>query len=103
MAIHGVADRNIECWICADPQYVAHALGVRVQELLVSDPKGRFESALGIGGGDLKENEITRLVRDAPLHAWLQKPSFEDFYEQVRDVGQRRGCQIENLRDSTAS
>jgi hypothetical protein len=98
LAIHGVADRNIECWFCADPEYVAQRLGIPAEELRVADPKGRFESAMGIDRSDRKEVEITSFVKEAPLHSWLGNPSFEDFYEQARDMSQLRGCKIENIR-----
>lgn len=100
LAIHGVADRNIECWLCADPDYIAQRLGIPAEEVRVADPKGRFESAIGIDRSDRKEGEITDLVKEAPLRSWLRNPSFEDFYEQALKMSQLRGCKIENIRQT---
>ena len=99
LAVHGVTDRNIECWICTDADYVANRLGIPAAELRVEDPKGRFETAMGITRDDKREDEIAQLVREAPLRQWLRSPSFEDFYEQVRRLSQMLGCEIENVRE----
>lgn len=99
LAVHGVCDRNIECWICIEAEYVAERLGVVVAALRVADPKGAFEGAMRITRDDRREPEIAELVRQAPLHRWLESVSFEDFYEQLRNKSARLGCQIENLRD----
>jgi len=99
LAIVGVADRNVECWICRDAAYVAERLGVSADVLSVADPKSGFESAIGLSRDDRKEAEIAALVLTAPLERWLDEPSFADFYEQLRDVSQRSGCAIENLRE----
>lgn len=98
-----VCDRNVESWICTDPGYIAAKTGVAVEEFEVEDPKGRFESAMGITSSDRKEREISELVRSAPLRTWLRSRSFEDFYEQLRDISQRQGCVIENLRERARS
>jgi pantoate kinase len=57
---------------------------------------------MGIDRDDRKEEAISDLVREAPLHSWLRNPSFEDFYNQVRRMSQRLGCQIENIREASA-
>jgi hypothetical protein len=98
-AIHGVPDRNVECWICQDRVWIAGQLGVTRDSLEGEDPKSAFERAMDITRDDKKETEIAELVRQAPLHSWLLSVSFEDFYEQVRDASQRSECEIENLRD----
>lgn len=99
LAIVGVPDRNIECWICAFPLFLSERLHVSPERFSVDDPKGQFEGAMGISGFDRREGEIFELVIDAPLHRWLTSPSFKDFYAQVRDMSQRQGCAIENLAD----
>jgi len=101
-AVHGVADRNVECWICADPDWTGRRLGLAPEQFRVQNPKGAFERASGIQRADRKEAEIAELVREAPLHKWLGRPSFEDFYEQLRARSQQLGCTIENLRDRAA-
>lgn len=102
LAVHGVADRNIECWICTNPEYVASKLGIHADILRINNPKKRFKTAMGINRDDRKEASISDLVKEAPLHSWLRNPSFEDFYEQVRDMRQGFGCQIENLREASS-
>lgn len=98
----GVADRNIECWLCADPQYVAQQTGRDPKEFEVDDPKGPFESAMSISRDDRKEKEIAGFVVTAPLDRWLKNSrSFEDFFDQLWRVSKQRDCEIENLRESS--
>lgn len=99
-AIHGVAQRNVECWICAAPEWLAKKLDVAVDAFRAHDPKKAFEQALEIDRDDRKEAEIAALVCQAPLKDWLTNPSFDDFYEQARDLSQQFGCLIENLREA---
>ncbi len=96
-AIHGVCERNIESWICADKNWIAKELGTEAKVFKVDDPKGTFEGLLNITRDDKKETEIAEIVQRAPLRNWLSVPSFKDFYEQVRDMSQVTGCTIENL------
>ncbi len=96
--VFGVPDRNIECWICADPHWLAEQVGGDAQLFMNNNPKNAFQVALGIGR-DKKEELISELVQRAPVHRWLVNRSFEDFYEQLRDCSQVHGCHIENLRD----
>lgn len=99
VSVIGVADRNVECWICCDANYVAGRIGGPSALFSVADPKGSFEGAMGISRANRKEREIAELVEKAPLHHWLRNDSFRDFYEQARDLSQRQDCQIENLLD----
>jgi len=41
---------------------------------------------------------IAELVQHAPLAHWLRNESFEEFYENARDVSQQLGCDVETLR-----
>lgn len=100
LAIHGVADRNVECWICAAPDWAAREIGANAADLKCDDPKGAFEGALGINRDDKREDRIAELVRDAPMRRWLSNTSFRDFYEQIRDRGQQLSCAVENLLES---
>ncbi len=100
LSIVAVPERNIECWICCNADYVATRLGVSAAEFRVPDPKDNFQTAMRIARDDRREAEIAELVREAPLQYWLASPSFSDFYEQVRDMSQQIGCEIENLRES---
>ena len=103
-AVYGMADRNIECWLCADARYIAERTGRAAEDFAVDDPKGAFESAMDVSRDDKRESEITQLVRNAPaevLQRWLQDSrSFEDFYDQLWTVSRQRECVIENLRES---
>ncbi len=101
-SVHGVADRNIECWICADPAWLAQQVGENALIFRTVDPKQAFERALGINRDDKKEDEIADLVRRAPVRSWLSNASFEDFYERIRDLSQLLGCEIQNERERNA-
>ena len=98
--LYGVADRNIECWLRADRDYLAQQLNMSPEALNVPDPKSAIEQALGITGYDRKEEEIASIVRDAPLRNWLRwSPSFETFYEDARTLSRQQGCLIPNERE----
>ena len=105
-AVYGMADRNIECWLCADAQYIAEQTGWEAEQFAVDDPKGAFESAMHVSRDDRRESEIAQFVREARadvLQHWLDKSrSFEDFYDQLLAVSRQRECVIENLRESGA-
>ena len=100
LAIFGVCDRNVECWLCADADWIARETGHQPDEFRVSDPKKVFETAMYITGFDRKEEEIAAMVLRAPLKNWLSNRSFEEFYERVREKSKATGCEIENLRES---
>jgi hypothetical protein len=101
LAIFGVCDRNVECWLCADPNWIAKETGHQPNEFRVPDPKGAFEKAMQITGLDRKEQEIAKLVKQAPLKKWLSNNrSFKEFYERIWDKSKEQGCKIENLQES---
>ena len=103
LTVYGIADRNVECWLCADQKYVASRTGRRAEEFRVDDPKRVFESGIGITRDEKKEDEIVALIKDATLDVlkrWLDNRSFQDFYDQLRAVSKQRECEIENLRAS---
>lgn len=98
--LYGVADRNIECWLAADQDYLARQLNIPSQTLNVPDPKGVFERALGITSYDRKEEETASIVRDAPIRNWLKRSSsFEAFYEDARRLSKRERYPIPNERE----
>jgi hypothetical protein len=98
-AIFGVCDRNIECWFCADPEWIAGETQHQAAEFRGDDPKAAFEEAIGITRFDKKEQEIAAMVLRAPLKNWLTNRSFREFYEKLRDKSQEMGCRMENLLD----
>lgn len=95
LTVVGVADRNGECWICMDADYVATVTGLPASDFRVNDPSGPFKAATA----DMGEAEIAKVIAEAPLRHWLRNDSFEDFYKQVRSLSQRLGCTVENLLD----
>jgi len=100
LTVFGVCDRNVECWLCSDVEWIAQRTRRSANEFRVDDPKGVFESAMGITTFDPKENEIADLVQEAPLNSWLTKRSWEDFYDKLWQKAKEHNCTIENLRES---
>lgn len=100
LAVFGVCDRNIECWLCADADWIAREMQREAAEFRVDDPKPVFERAMGISGFDRKEPEIAAMVQRAPLRNWLSNRSFREFYDRLWGKSKERGCRIENLRES---
>ncbi len=100
MMLYGVADRNIECWLAADRDYLASKLDISQKDLAVDDPKGVIEHALGITSYDRQEEKIASIVYDAPLRNWLNRsPSFEAFYEDARVLSKQEQYSIPNERE----
>jgi hypothetical protein len=100
VAVFAVCDRNIECWLCADADWLAKETQHEAAVFRVDDPKSAFARARGIMGSDKKESEITALVQRAPLKKWLSNRSFREFYDRVRAKSKEQGCKIENLLES---
>jgi len=98
LTIFGVCHRNVECWICADAEWIAAKTGKPAPDFRIADPKRVFEHAMDISSFDRKEEEIAKLVQDAPLQNWLSNRSFEDFYDALWQKSKELGCSIENLR-----
>ena len=100
VVVVGVCDRNIECWLTADRDYAANFTRRQPQDFAVDDPKKIFEVAFGITPLDHKEPELAQYTREAPLRRWLRNPSFENFYDSLRDKSRALNCSIPNLRES---
>lgn len=98
----GVADRNIECWLALDREYLASRINCAPDALAAADPKGLFEALIGITRDDKREDEIAAIVKDAPLRNWLRDPSFEQFYERARRVSARLRCELPNERGGSS-
>ncbi len=99
--IFGVCQRNVECWLCADADWIAARTGRNASDFRVTDPKHVFEAALRIRADDKKEDLIEGLVREAPLHNWLRNRSFGDFYDKLWQKSKSfDDCQMENVRDA---
>ena len=50
LAVFAVCDRNVECWLCTDRDWIAKETGRQAKDFDVADPKAPFEKALGITG-----------------------------------------------------
>lgn len=98
LVIMGICERNVECWICADADWLARQIESDAEVFRVEDPKRPFEEALGITPRDRKMEEIAKLVLEAPLKSWLRNRSFEDFYDKVWTKSNELGCRMENIR-----
>ncbi len=98
LLIVGICDRNVECWICADTDWIGKQLKKDANDFNLFDPKPVFESALGISRANKMETEIEELVQKAPLRNWLSNSSFEDFYGKVWAKSKELECGMENLR-----
>jgi hypothetical protein len=101
LAVFGVCNRNVESWLCCQCSWIASHTGRQPDEFRVDDPKGIFESAIGISRSDKKEETIANLLQDAPLKHWLTNLSFADFYDKLWNKSKFiAGCNLENLRQS---
>ncbi len=101
LAVFGVCQRNVECWLCADADWISTKTGRASTDFRVDDPKGVFESALRIGRDNKCEELIEGLIQEAPLRNWLDSASFEDFYDKLWQKSKSfDGCDMENLRDA---
>jgi hypothetical protein len=99
LAVFGVCGRNVECWICADADWIAKKTGTPAAEFRVADPKPAFESSMGVTSRNRREKEIADLVRESPLRNWLANQSFESFYLCLWQKSKQHNCAIENLRE----
>ena len=103
LAVFGVCDRNVECWLTADRDYAAAQTATSPGNFAVPDPKKAFEVAMGITSRDRKETEIAVYVLKAPLQHWLANTSFEDFYDQLWRKSREMSCRMPNLREGSGS
>lgn len=97
IAVCGVADHNIECWLRTDRYYLAQELGISPEELDVPDPKPIIERYIP---REEREEHVSSIVSNAPLRNWINASrSFKAFYEDARDISQRLECTIPNERE----
>jgi hypothetical protein len=101
LCVFGVAERNIECWLAADPAALAEELECGVPGIPAGDPSGFVKRRFGMGERDANreaaKKRIGRFVEKAPLKAWIERsPSFNDFYNEARALAAQRRCTIPN-------
>ncbi len=105
LTLFGVADRNIECWMAIDRGALARELKCRVEEIPTDDPSDFIKRHFGLPGSNkLDKDDAKARIRDyvaeAPLRAWIRNSdSFEDFYEDARDLAAQNECSIPNERE----
>ncbi len=101
----GVCDRDIEHWMCLDPDYAARRLCYSLGQLPKERKertgflKGRIDE---MRGSQSRKDYVARFVREAPKETvlrWLANPAFRHFYDQCRDKAQQHDCVVANLRD----
>lgn len=94
--VFGVPQRNIECWLCADEKQAAAWLSCSEPQVRQADPSDFVKSLLGL---DLEE-KLKDFLAQVILKPWIQgSRSFQDFWEQVRDLSQRNECSLPNEAD----
>ncbi len=106
LLVCGVCDRDVEHWMCLDPDYAAEKLGFDKNQL-----PGRREERSGFIKNRIKKRcgsqdymaFVADFVNNAPpatVRRWLANPAFSRFYDRCRDAAQEHTCPVENLRES---
>ena len=98
----GVTDRNIESWLTLDRIYFAKETGCSPLEIPKWDPSGFVKKVMnrGMHGKEDTKERVINFVAGAVLRTWINNSdSFEDFYEQCRDLAQEKKCAFPNERE----
>ncbi len=101
----GVATRNLEHWLVADPGYAKDALGLGPEALAAAEAiTGNVKAAIvdRRRNGEKHSDFVERLVADAPrevFRRWLQTESLGSFYDVCRAAAHRENCQVPNERN----
>ena len=100
LAVFGVADRNIECWLAIEKDALAKELECTVQDISVDDPSGFVKRRFGLSDRDSREagkRRVSDYVAGAQLKSWIEgSESFKNFYRDARALSQRQGCAFPN-------
>ena len=103
LTLFGVADRNIECWLAIDRSALARELECQVEDIPTDDPSDFIKRRFELTERDKKQNAKARVcdyVAQVSLKTWIEgSDSFEDFYEQARDLATQNACSIPNERE----
>ena len=102
--IYGVAQRNIECWLCLDRDALARRLNCEPQELDVPDPsrvvKRRFGFVRDPFENEQAEHLVSDFVSDSAYHTLTNRSSsFKHFWNQVREKAALANCQLSGSLD----
>ncbi len=104
LTLFGVADRNIECWLAIDRSALACELECQEEDIPEPDPSNFVKRRFGLTGRDTKQDAKVRIcdyVAQASLKTWIEgSDSFENFYEDARDLAAQNECSIPNERVS---
>lgn len=105
LTLFGVADQNIECWLAIDQEALACELECSKEDIPTDNPsKSNFiKRRFGLTDRDTKQNAKARIcnyVAEVSLRTWIKdSKSFEDFYEDARDLAIQNGCSFPNERE----
>lgn len=103
LTLFGVADRNVECWLAADPGALAVELECRAEEIPKDDPSDFVKQRFGLTDRDRREDakeRVRKYVARAPLKSWIRaSDSFADFHDDARRLAARTGCAMPNERN----
>ncbi len=98
--VFGVANRDIECWLALDRDALARELDCKPNDIPSPNPSGFVKRKFGIQKRDDAGSErIKRFVSSVVLLKWVNGDSFGDFYDQIRRLSKREGCDIPNERE----
>ncbi len=105
LTLFGVADRNIECWLAIDRGVLARELKCRVEDIPRNDPSNFVKRHFGLPGSNKLDKDdakarVCNYVAEVSLRTWIKdSKSFEDFYEDARDLATQNGCSFPNERE----
>ena len=104
----GVPDRDVECWLAADPHDLAAKVGGDEQAMLRARQQdlkalvhGAFRQAAdreGVGLYDL----MASFVESAELREWFEQTSFEEFWHECQALARRVECELPPRGDAEA-
>jgi hypothetical protein len=100
----GVCDRDVEHWICLDPDYAARRLHFAPDQL----PKERKDRSGFIKhridearGSQARKDFVAGFVRDAQvatMRRWLANPAFGTFYSECVRAAKLQDCEVNDER-----
>jgi hypothetical protein len=101
----GAPDRNIECWLSANPTDLASQTECDTDAIVQArrdDPKGVVQAVFkqcADERGVVLYDLMSVFVAKAPLAKWLEDASFKSFYERCQELAQAFDCSLPNEMD----